>query len=49
METTSSIGKMGTATQAMVRTSQESANAVWDYAVRAQHLNTRLTQRTSVL
>jgi hypothetical protein len=37
---------MGATTQTVVRTSRESANAVWGYVLRAQDLNTRLTQRT---
>src|SRR5215212_2803543 len=46
MGTTRRLDKMGAVTQTMVRTSQGSANAIWDYAVRAQDLNTRLAQRT---
>jgi len=45
MDTTRTLDEMGAATQTMVRSSQESANAVWDYLVRVQDLNTRLTQR----
>jgi hypothetical protein len=46
MGTTRSFEKMGATTQTVVRTSQEPANAVWDHVLRAQDLNTRLTQRT---
>ena len=43
--TTRTVDEMGAITRSMVRSSQESANAAWDYLARAQDLNTRLTQR----
>ena len=45
MSATSNLDKIGATTQTMVKVSQESATAMWDYAVRAQDLNTRFTQR----
>ena len=45
MGATSNLDKIGATTQTMVKVSQESATAMWDYAVRAQDLNTRFTQR----
>ncbi len=46
MGMTRDLDKMGAATQTMVRTSQESATAAWEYVARVQDLNTSLTQRT---
>jgi hypothetical protein len=37
--------KIGMTTQTMVKASQESASAMWDYVARVQDLNTTLTQR----
>ena len=45
MGATSNLDRIGATTQTMVKVSQESATAMWDYVVRAQDLNTRLTQR----
>ena len=45
MGATSNLDKISATTQTMVKVSQESATAMWDYAVRAQDLNTRFTQR----
>jgi len=45
MDATRNFDKIGATTQTMVKVSQESTNALWDYVVRAQDLNTRLTQR----
>jgi hypothetical protein len=43
--TTTNLDKMGESAQTMVRTSQESAQIVTDYFVKAQELNTQLAQR----
>ena len=45
MATTTNLDKMGESAQTMVRTSQESAQIVTDYFVKAQELNTQLAQR----
>jgi hypothetical protein len=45
MGATSNLDKIGATTQTMVKVSQESATAIWDYAAGAQDLNTRFTQR----
>ena len=45
MGATRNLDKIGATTQTMVKVSQESATAMWDYVVRVQDLNTRLTQR----
>lgn len=42
---TRDFGGVGETTRTMVRTSQESAGAMWGYAVRVQELNTTLAQR----
>jgi hypothetical protein len=46
MVRTRDLSRMGETAQTMVRTSQESAGAMWGYAVRVQELNTTLAQRT---
>jgi hypothetical protein len=43
--TTTNLDRMGESAQTMVRTSQESAQIVTDYFVKAQELNTRFAQR----
>ena len=43
---TKTFDTMGETAQAMVRTSQESAQVFTDYTVKAQDLNTQLAQRT---
>ena len=45
MATTTNLDKMGQSAQTMVRTSQESAQILTDYLVKAQELNTQLAQR----
>lgn len=45
MGATRNFDKIGVTTQTMVKASQESATAMWDYVVRVQDLNTTLTQR----
>ena len=45
MVTSTNLDKMGESAQTMVRTSQESAQIVTEYFVRAQELNTNLAQR----
>jgi hypothetical protein len=45
MGATRDFDKIGVSTQTMVKASQESATAMWDYEVRVQDLNTTLTQR----
>ncbi len=45
MARTRGFGEMGDTAQAMIRTSQKSAGAMLDYAVRVQELNTTLAQR----
>src|SRR5918998_4559869 len=42
---TRGFGEVGETTRSMIRTSQESAGVMLDYAVRAQELNTTLAQR----
>ena len=42
---TRGFGEVGETTRTMIRTSQESAGAMLDYAVRVQELNTTLAQR----
>ncbi len=42
---TRGYGEVGETAQTMIRTSQESASAMLDYAVRVQELNTTLAQR----
>ncbi len=45
MARTRGFGEVGETAQTMIRTSQESASAMLDYAVRVQELNTTLAQR----
>ncbi len=45
MATTTNLDKMGESAQTMVRTSQDSAQILTDYFVKAQELNTQLAQR----
>src|SRR3712207_1686860 len=45
MNRTRGFGEVGETTRSMIRTSQESAGVMLDYAVRAQELNTTLAQR----
>ncbi len=45
MTTITNLDKMGESAQTMVRTSQESAQILTDYFVKAQELNTNLAQR----
>ena len=45
MSTTTNLDKMGESAQTMVRTSQESAQILTDYFVKAQELNTNLARR----
>ncbi len=45
MATTTNIDKIGETAQTMVRTSQDSAQIITDYFVKAQELNTQLAQR----
>ena len=46
MARTRGLGEMGDSAQVMIRTSQKSAGAMLDYAVRVQEVNTTLAQRT---
>ncbi len=45
MGATRNFDEIGVTTQTVVKASQESATAMWDYVVRVQDLNTSLTQR----
>ncbi len=45
MGATRNFDEIGATTQTMVKVSQDSATAMWDYVVRAQDLNTTLTRR----
>jgi hypothetical protein len=45
VRTTQNVEKMGRTVEMMARTSQDSAHAVMDYALRAQRINTELVQQ----
>src|SRR5215203_3114562 len=45
VRTTQNVEKMGRTVEMMARTSQDSAHAVMDYALRAQRINTELVQK----
>ena len=47
MATTTQMEKMGKAAEEMVRTAQQSAHAMTDYAVKAQEVNTELLRKTT--